>query len=302
MILKNMQVNFLKYSKIYFVLGGILMLSSLAFLAVWSLKPGIDFTGGSILEIAYLDNRISNDEIGQKLAGLNLDSLSIQSAGQNSVIIRTKYISEETHQKILSILKENQSIEETRFESVGSIIGQELKQKTITLIFVCLFAIVFYIAVAFRKIKRPISGWQYGIVSLFALFHDVLIPIGILSLLGKFYGVQITIPVIVALLTVVGYSINNVVVVFDRIRENLIKRTNTTFTETVNLSLNQTLTRCINTSFTTLLVLIPIFFFGGDTLKYFALTLIIGIIAGTISAILLASPILVFWSNRRKTI
>ncbi|MFH1575736.1 MAG: protein translocase subunit SecF [Candidatus Nealsonbacteria bacterium] len=295
-----MLVDFLKYGKVYFVLGGVIMLSSIAALVIWGINPGIDFTGGSILELEYLNSRASNEEIEQKLTDLNLESFLVQSAGEKSVIIRTQYISEETHQKIIGILGENQSIAERRFESIGPVIGQELKQKTFTLIFVSLLAIVFYITLAFRKIKRPISGWQYGIVSLFALFHDVLIPIGVFSLLGKFYNVQVTIPVIVAFLTIVGYSINNVVVVFDRIRENLIKRTTAIFAETVNLSLNQTLTRCISTSLTTLLVLVSVFFFGGETLKYFALALIIGIIAGMISAVFLAGSILVFWSDRKK--
>ncbi|GAI39422.1 unnamed protein product, partial [marine sediment metagenome] len=154
---------------------------------------------------------------------------------------------------------------------------------------------------AFRKISRPLPSWQYGIASLLALFHDVLIPIGILSILGKFYGVQITIPVITALLAVLGYSINNTVVVFDRIRENLLKQVGT-YQEIVNNSLNQTLTRSINTSLTTLFVLVAIFFLGGITLKYFALALILGIIAGTYSSLFLASPILVAWLRWRKRV
>ena len=152
-----------------------------------------------------------------------------------------------------------------------------------------------YIAFAFRKVSRPVKSWQYGIVSLFILSHDVLMPLGILSIVGKFYDVQITIPLIVALITVVGYAINNVVVVFDRIRENLIKRTLISFEEISNLALNQTLTRQINTSLTTLFPLFFIFFIGGETLKYFALALILGILFGLYSSIFLASPILVNW-------
>lgn len=276
------------------------MLASIAILAVWGLKPGIDFTGGSILEIDYLDTRVANEEIEQKLAGLNLDSLSVQSAGQNGVIIRTKYINEETHQEIFKILGENQSIEEKRFESVGSVIGQELKQKTFTLVFICLFAIVVYIALAFRKVRGPVKSWQYALSSLVSLFHDILIPLGIFAVLGKLYNVEISIPVITALLTVIGCSINNVVVVFDRIRENTIRKGAVNFGETVNDSINQTLGRCLSTTFVYLLPLIAIFFFGGETLKYFALALILGIIAGTISAVFLASPVLVFWGNRKK--
>lgn len=297
---RNMQANFIKYSKVYFVLGGILMLSSLVALVVWGLKPGIDFTGGSILELEYLDSRAANEEIEQKLAGLNLESLSVQAAGEKSVIIRTKYINEETHQGILGVLRENHSIEEKRFESVGSAIGRELKQKTIMLVLVCLFAIVFYIALAFRKVRGPIKSWQYALSSLVSLFHDILIPLGIFAILGRFYNVEISIPVITALLTVIGCSINNVVVVFDRIRENTIRKGAVNFAETVNDSINQTLGRCLSTTFVYLLPLIAIFFFGGETLKYFALALIIGIIAGTISAVFLASPVLVFWGNRKR--
>ncbi|MFH1780703.1 MAG: protein translocase subunit SecF [Candidatus Nealsonbacteria bacterium] len=296
-----MRINFLKYSKFYFVLGGIFVIASIASLIVYGLKPGIDFTGGSILEVAYLDNKISNEEIRQKLAVLNLDSLSIQSAGQDGVIFKMEYIDEETHQSIIEILKENNSIEEKRFESVGSVIGRELRQKTITLIVVSLLAIVLYIAFAFRKVQGPIRSWQYGVVSLLILSHDIIIPLGVFTVLGKFYGIQVTIPIIAAILTILGYSINNTVVVFDRIRENLIRRAGNNFSEIVNNSINQTLTRCLNTSFTTLLPLLAIFFWGGDTLRYFALTLIIGLTAGLCSAILLASPILVIWSTWRKS-
>jgi len=292
-----MRFDFLKYRKIYFIFSGILILGSLVCLGVFGLKPGIDFTGGSILEVEYKAERFSNQEIKNALADLELGEIYIQPTGERGVIIRMKDIDEATHQQVLEKLGQ---VEELRFESIGPVIGRELKEKTKIVIVLSLLAIVFYIALAFRRIQRPVSSWQYGIASLLALFHDVLIPIGTLSLLGKFYGVQITIPVIVALLTVLGYSINNTVVVFDRIRENLLKRIGATYEGTVNNSLNQTLTRSLNTSLTTLFVLIAIFLLGGETLKYFALTLILGIAAGTYSSIFLASPILVSWLKWRK--
>jgi len=294
-----MTIPFLKYRKFYFIFSGILILASLVCLIIFGLKPGIDFTGGSILEIEYQTERPSNQEIKETLSGLDLSEISIQPTGEKGVILRMKDISEDTHQEILQKLSENNQLEERRFESIGPVIGRELKQKTKIVIILSLFAIVLYIAWAFRKISRPIPSWQYGIASLIALSHDVLIPIGIFSVLGKFYGVQITIPVITALLTVLGYSINNTVVVFDRIRENLLKHAGT-YQEIVNNSLNQTLTRSINTSLTTLFVLAAIFFFGGATLKYFALALILGIICGTYSSMFLASPILVSWLGWRK--
>jgi preprotein translocase subunit SecF len=296
-----MQIPFLKYKKIYFIFSATLILVSLVCLIIFGLKPGIDFTGGSILEIEYKTERPSNQEIKETLSDLDLGEVLIQPTEERGAILKMKDISEDTHQEVMQKLRENKELEERRFESIGPIIGQELKQKTKTVIILSLLTIILYIAWAFRKISRPLPSWQYGVASLLALFHDVLIPIGILSVLGKFYGVQITIPIITALLAVLGYSINNTVVVFDRIRENLLKQAGT-YQEIVNNSLNQTLTRSINTSLTTLFVLVAIFFLGGATLKYFALVLISGIIAGTYSSLFLASPILVAWLRWRKKI
>jgi len=301
-----MPINFLKYRKFYFIFSGILVVGSLVFLFLFGLKPGIDFTGGSILEVEFQAERPSTKDLREKLNQFDLGEISIQPIGEKGIIIRMKDISEDTHQEIVQKLNETGELEERRFESIGPTIGRELKEKTKIVIVLALLAIVLYIALAFRRIQRPVSSWQYGIASLLALFHDVLIPLGIFSVLGKFYVVQITIPVIVALLTVLGYSINNTVVVFDRIRENLLKAPYQNlvggYEDVVNISLNQTLTRQINTALTTLFVLTAIFFLGGETLKYFALALILGIIAGTYSSIFLASPILVSWLRWRKKI
>jgi len=296
-----MNFGFLKYRKIYFIFSGILILGSIASLIIFGLKPGIDFTGGSILELEYDGPRPSVEAVRTALSDL-VGPVFVQPTDPNGLIIRMKEIDEETHQQILGILAEGYQMEERRFESIGPVIGKELREKTKIVIVLSLSAIVLYIALAFRRIQRPISSWQYGVASLLALFHDVLIPIGIFSILGEFYGVQITIPIVVALLAVLGYSINNTVVVFDRIRENLFKKIGATFEETVNMSLNETMTRQINTSLTTLFPLIAIFFLGGETLKYFALTLILGITFGTYSSIFLASPILVSWLRWKKRV
>jgi len=293
-------MNFVKYRKIYFIFSGFLILGSLACLIIFGLKPGIDFTGGSILEIEFKGARPSNPEIREKLNQFGLGEIIIQPIGEKGVILRMKDISEETHQEILKKIKETGELEERRFESIGPTIGRELKEKTKIVIILAFLSIVLYIALAFRKISRPIESWKYGIASLICLFNDVFIPLGIFSILGKFYGVQITIPIICALLTVIGYSINNVVVVYDRIRENLLRAKGEVFEKTVDFAINQTLTRQINTSLTTLFPLIAIFFLGGETLKYFALTLILGITAGTYSSIFLASPILVSWLSWRQ--
>ena len=286
-----MQINFLKYKKVYFLFSGILISASLACLFVFGLNPGIDFTGGSILELEYEGPRPLVESVKESLWS-DIGAVYVQTTEPNGLIIRMKDIPEATHQEIVKKLSEGYQVEERRFESVGPVIGRELKQKTKSLIAIALISIVLYIAFAFRKLQRPIRSWQYGLAALFALFQDALIPLGVFSVLGKFAGVQITIPVIAGLLTVLGYSINNTVVVFDRIRENLIRSVGANFAETVNKSLNQTLTRCLNTSLTTLLVLLAIFFFGGATLKYFSLILIIGIMAGTYSSVFLAGPFL----------
>ena len=296
-------MNFVKYRKIYFIFSGLIIIGSLVFLVIFGLKAGIDFTGGSILELEFKTERPSNPEIREWLKEFDLGDFSLQPANEKGLILRMKDISEDVHQQILEKLKVNGELEEKRFESIGPVIGRELKEKTKILIAFSLLSIVFYIAIAFRKVQKPVSSWQYGMASLFILSHDILIPLGIFAILGKFYQVQITIPIICALLTVVGYAVNNVVVVYDRLRENLLKTLQRDiflgFEETTNRAINQTLTRQINTSLTTLFPLMSIFFLGGETLKYFALTLILGIVAGTYSSIFLAVPILVTWLRWR---
>ena len=292
-------IQFTKHRKIYFGLSGGLIIASIIALLVFGLKPGIDFTGGSILEIEYAEERISNEEVLEKLKEFDLGNIYIQQTGEKGIIIRMKDIDEEMHQQILAVLtQETRLAEDVRFESVGPVIGQELKDKTKIVVIVALLSMIIYIALAFRRVQRPLRSWQYGIASVLALFHDILIPLGIFAILGRFYGIEISIPVITALLAVLGYSINNTVVVFDRIRENLLTRGDT-FQETVDISLNQTLARQINTSLTTLFVAGAIFFLGGETLKYFALALILGICTGTYSSIFLAGPILVTWLKWR---
>lgn len=299
-----MSINFLKYSKIYFIFSGIFIIGSLVCLFVFGLKPGIDFTGGTILEIEYKTERPSNQTIRDGLRDFNLGEYSVQPTAEMGVILRVKDISEEIHQKIIQKLSENQKLEELRFESIGPLIGKELKEKTKKVIIFSLLAIVLYIAFAFRNLRHPVKSWQYGISSLFILVHDILIPLGIFSILGKYYNIQITIPVVAAFLTIIGYAINNVVVVYDRLRENILKtqRLAEEFEKVANQAINQTLSRQINTSLTTLFPLIFIFFLGGETLKYFSLTLVFGIIFGLYSSIFLAIPILISWLKWRKKI
>ena len=292
-------MNFTKYFKFYNIFSCLLLFSAIFLLFAIGLNFSIDFTGGSILEIEF-EKRPENPVIQEKLRDLNLGEITIQPTGDRGVILRIKEINEASHEDLLSKLGEISKVKEQRFENIGPVVGKELRQKTITLIIVSLLSLLIYITIAFSKVSRPISSWQYGVISILTLSFDVLVAIGIFTLLEKFYQAQFSVPIVTALLTILGYTINDKVIVFDRIRENILKGQKKTFEETVNFSLNQTLTRSLSTGTCTLLVLLFIFFFGGDTLRYFSLILIVGIVVGTYSSLFLATPLLVVWLKSKK--
>lgn len=290
-------MNIIKYRTIFFIFSGLLILASIISLSVWHLKLGIDFTGGSLLEVKYAGAAPGNQEIKDKLAQFNLGEINVTPAENSSVILRFKDIDEATHQNILHTLGD---VQEKSFESVGPVIGAELMRRAVYAIALVILMIVVYIAWAFRKVSRPISSWQYGIATLVALLHDVVIPVGIFAVLGHFLGIEIGLLFVTAVLTILGFSVHDTIVVFDRIRENLRRRIGDNFEDTVNLSINQTISRSINTSFTVLLTLLAVYFFGGESIRYFALALIVGIIFGTYSSIFIASPLLVLWEGWKK--
>ncbi len=287
--------------KIWISISVALMTLSVVAIAAWGLKFGIDFTGGSLMEVNFGTKNLSVVEVSDAVKSIGLNSLSVQPT-DNSYILRFQESSEEYHQKVLTSLKAlatskgSSTFEELTFTSIGPSIGKEMQRKAITSIFLVLLAISIYIAYAFRKVSRPISSWKYGSVTLFALFHDALITVGFFAVLGKFWNVDVNISSITAVLTVIGFSVHDTIVVFDRIRENLPK-SSSDFAGTVNVSVNQTLVRSINTSMTVILTLACIVIFGGASIKYFALALLVGIFFGTYSSIFLASPLLVVWEK-----
>ncbi|MEA2113289.1 MAG: protein translocase subunit SecF [Patescibacteria group bacterium] len=295
-------MQIIKYGKIYFFISCILMLASLAALLFFGLKLGIDFTGGTLMEVEFSETRPDNREIQEKLTelprdGQELGHVNIQPTGERGVILKLRAVNEDTHQAILAKLGKP---EEKRFESIGSLIGGELKKKAFWAIVLALLAIIAYIAWVFRKVSRPVASWQYAIVALIALFHDVFITLGFFCVFAHFTQIEIGLPFVAAFLTILGYSINNSIVVFDRARENLLRSNWDNFGEVINQSINQSLTRCLNTSLTTLFVLLAIFFLGGESVKYFALALIVGIIIGAYSSIFIISPLVVLWEKRKK--
>lgn len=297
--------------KIWLTFSGIVVGLSIIALLLWGLNFGIDFTGGSLLELEFTGNRPSVSEVQSAVADLDLESLVIQPIGEQGMVLRFQDISEETHQAILVKISELfpdgaestsqafSGFEQLRFDSVGPTIGQELKTKSLSAILLVLIAIVLYIAWAFSKVSKPVASWKYGLSAIVALFHDVTITLGVFAILGEFYGVEINSAFVAAILTVLGYSVNDTIVVFDRVRENLPKSEDD-FEGTVNVSVNQTIRRSINTSATTLVVLISILIFGGSTIRDFVLALSIGIFIGTYSSIFIASPVLVLWDKLKR--
>jgi preprotein translocase subunit SecF len=279
------------YSKYFLLLSGVLVAASLAALLLFGLDLGIEFTGGSLLEVEYTaTERPELEAVRRQIASLDVGLVSAQYAGEQNMLFRMRDLTEAQHREILSTL--GSEAQEVRFESIGPVIGQELRSKAIWLLLLSLLVILLYVMFAFRSMKKPVHSWKWSLAALVALLHDLLIPLGVLAFLGEYYGEHITIPVVVALLTVVGYSVNDTVVVFDRVRENTFKKVGTTFPETLRKSLEQTLGRSINTSLTTLLAVLSIVFFGGETLQEFALTLAVGIAAGAWSSLFVAPYIL----------
>lgn len=280
--------------------------ASLVSLGIWGLNFGIDFTGGSLMEVSFSKDVPSPDEISNLINQSKIiEGVSIQTLGDKGMILKFRDIDEETHQKFLSNLKNNykDNIEEQKFDSIGPSIGEELKKKTVLALILSVIGIIIYIAWAFRQVSKPVSSWIYGVIANVALIHDVLITMGAFSILGRFYGMEINGPFIAAILTVLGYSVNDTIVIFDRIRENVSKYYKGDLEDTINMSINQSLTRSINTSMTVILVLFAILLLGGSTIRDFALALIIGVTVGTYSSIFLASPLLIVvdsWLKKRK--
>jgi preprotein translocase subunit SecF len=297
-------MNIAKYEKYFFILPGVLSLLALIAIFTWGLKPGIDLAGGSILEVKYPAGRPPIEMVHKAVDGLGLGEVRVQPTGTDGYILRQRDLTNDQKNKLEQPLRNLGEMEEVQYNSVGPIIGAELVSKAwiaMTLVVVC---IILFIAFAFRGVSKPVQSWKYGVVAIITLLHDILIPVGLFALLGHVRGAEVDALFIVALLTILGISINDTIVVFDRIRENLRlneerhKREN--FDEVVGRSIMQTLARSINTSLTVVIVLVALYALGPVSTRDFALTLIVGMIAGTYSSIFLASPLLVVWERWQR--
>jgi preprotein translocase subunit SecF len=291
-------LNVLKNYKIWFAISGIFLIVGLFSVFSYGMKLGIDFTGGSFIELSLKSNPDLN-QIKLSLKNLKLDNSQIQTTQANGVIIKTHPLQKAEFDNLISELDKQVGVKEVlKFETIGPIIGKELKTKAIYQLLLVCVGILVYIGYAFRKVTKPVSSWKFGISAVIALFHDLLIMIGAFSLLGKFYNIEIDSMFITALLTVMGFSVHDTIVVFDRIRENLKFLGAKTLKEIIDASISQTIVRSLNTSLTVLFVLASLLLFGGESIRYFVLALFIGIFAGTYSSIFIASPILMLINKK----
>lgn len=291
------------HRKWFFILSGLLMLGSVLASIFIGFRYSTDFKGGSILEVSYMAERSQLDEVNSALADLNLGSYSLRPSGEKNFILRAREINQTEKVAIENALSQDGKlqIKEERFNSVGPIVSENLKKKSYWAIGLVILLIVLFITFAFRKVSKPVSSWKYGLATIIALAHDVVIPTGVYIVYGKFTGAEIDLLFITALLAILGYSVHDTIVVFDRVRENLRLnqeyRNKETFEETVGRSVTQTFGRSINTSLTIFLTLLALLLFGSPSIHDFAFTLLIGVVAGTYSSIFIASPLLVVFEK-----
>lgn len=323
---KNFGIKVIEHKNIFIIIGAVMMVIALGIILALGIKPSIDFTGGSLMQVSY-DSRPDKESIETALNGFDLGAYSLRESvdesGRDSYQLRTRDLSEEEKGAIEEVLVGEESTGEvTRFTSIGPVIGDELQEKAKWAIGGVALVIVIYIGFVFLGVRWPVGSAVYGGVTVLSLAHDVLFPAAMMALLGYFYGVEADILFVMALLAVLGYSVNDTIVIFDRVRENIVKyrnehkRTvngpggikhedvsysfNKPFREIVGLSVSETLLRSINTSLTTALVLVALYFFGGEVTKTFALVLLVGVIAGAYSSIFFASPLLVWYAERKE--
>jgi len=295
-------MDFIQKRKIFYGFSIAMIAGSFLCLSIFGFNWGIDFTGGSLWELTVPDIQNNGlNKVADYLKDKELGQINVQTTNEDSLILRFSNISEEKHVELFSGLREIiPSIQERKFESIGPSIGQELKSKSIWAVFLVFFGILTYLWYAFRHSSFRIPSYRYGVLAVSVLMHDAIFIIGIFSLLGKLKGWEVNSDFLVALLVVAGYSVHDTIVVFDRIRENIHLKTKEDLKEIINLGINQTLLRSLNTSLTTVFPLIALYFLGPISIKVLVTAMISGVIIGTYSSICLAAPLLYDWALKRE--
>ncbi len=291
------------HRKIIFTVIALVTLASIASLAIYGLKPSIEFTGGTLVEMRYDGARPTPEALSERLEEAGFEDFSLRQAGTDGYILRVATLSDDHRANLVRDFSIGGTARVEQLTEVGPTIGAELRNKSILALAMVLLCILLFVAFAFRKVSKPISSWVYGFVAIVTLVFDVIVPVGFFAALGHFTGAQVDTLFVTAILTILGFSVHDTIVVFDRTRENL--RLNhehnrkESFEHTAGRSLHQTVVRSINTSLTVIITLAILFIVGPESTQDFALTLLVGIVAGTFSSIALATPLLVEIEKRR---
>ncbi|KND49948.1 MAG: preprotein translocase subunit SecF [Parcubacteria bacterium C7867-008] len=293
-----------RHRKLFFILTGMILAIAIGAIAILGLPLSIDFKGGSLVEVTYNTERPSLDTLHESIDQLALGEVSLRESGENGVVLRSRTLTPEEHNTVLATLSQDGAamLTEQRFNSIGPSLGAELGIKALYALLAVIAAIMLYIAWAFRRVSRPVSSWVYGLIVVIILIHDVIIPAGFYAILAHFTGAEVDALFVVALLAILGYSVNDTIVIFDRVREHLHTndehRVVEDFEVTVGKSVTETLGRSINTSLTVVLALLALVFVGSSATVDFSWVLLVGVIAGTYSSILLAAPLLIPLSKK----
>jgi preprotein translocase subunit SecF len=287
-------IDLIKYRKWWYLLSLLIIIPGSISLAVWGLRPSIDFTGGTQIEFSGTKDKIA---VGNIAKTGKIDDFTITQSG-NALIFRTKIVDSAKQKALIDGVQAKISgAKETQIDTVGPSISAELTRNAFIMTIAACLVIIGYITIMFRKVPKPANSWEFGAAAIIALLHDALVVLGIFSILGHFYNVEVDPLFITAILTVIGFSVHDTIVIFDRIRENLVRGSYPDFEKTVSVSVYEMLPRTINTSFLVWAILLVLYFFGGSSTEYFVLALLIGVFSGTYSSILNASPLLVTWEE-----
>ncbi len=294
-------VKMMEYKKIWFLISTLLLVPGIMSLLVWHLKLGIDFKGGSLAEYEGTGERSEEVKKAYDAEGIKDIQIQTENKGETSrYFVKSQAIEEQKHRNIVRRLDEKKPpLKELSFENIDPQVGKDVTQKAFYSVILASIAIILYIALSFRGVPKPASSWQFGVFAVVALLHDVLFIIGFYSIMGHFFGYEVKSEFITAALTVMGFSVHDTIVVFDRLRENLKRFPSYTFTQVANISVTQTLSRSINTSLTVILTLLAVVLLGGESIRPFALTLLVGIAVGTYSSIFVATPLLDWWQSKK---
>lgn len=290
--------------KTWFIISALLLIPGIISLLVWGLRLGIDFKGGSLSEISQTGEQ-GREHIQEIYTSEGIKEVHVESDIRPDAVhyfIKSEHISQDKHANIVRRLSELQPPgQELSFEAIDPQVGNDVTRKAVAAIIVASLAIIFYIALSFKEVPRPASSWQFGIIAVIALLHDVLFILGFYSLMGHYAGWEVKADFVTAALTVMGFSVHDTIVVFDRLRENLKRFPSLRFTDVANMSVTQTIARSINTSLTVIIVLLALALLGGKTIQPFTVTLLVGIAVGTYSSIFVATPLLDWWQQQKIT-